>query len=57
MIFTRKYKGLVHPELARTYDEARDVYQRKGIWMVRYIRARRSKDRLKGYFRKMHLGR
>lgn len=67
MIRFRKFKGMIQPEMAGSYDDARRVYIRKGIWMVEYLRARREAvdfrlpeyrrnlaSRFLGFYRKKH---
>lgn len=42
-------------EAAASYESARRVADRKGFWMVEYLRARRRSDpMLKAYARRMH---
>lgn len=36
-----RFKGMIYPGMACTYDDAARVYKRKGIWMVEYLRSRR----------------
>ncbi|EBA18383.1 hypothetical protein RSK20926_11709 [Roseobacter sp. SK209-2-6] len=45
---------MICPDMALTYADAKQIANRKGIWMVEYLRARRCRDRLIGYFRKKH---
>lgn len=45
---------MIRPNMAMTYRDAQRVCARKGIWMVEYLRARRSGDRLIGFFRRQH---
>jgi hypothetical protein len=52
--FAGAKKALIGPSLALTYDDARRVADRKSIWMVGYLRARRSGDRLKGFYRRKY---
>lgn len=47
---------MIRPNMALTYSDARRICDRKGIWMVEYLRARRSRDRLIGFYRRWHLG-
>tara|TARA_R100001086_G_C11679780_1_gene215363 strand:- start:362 stop:526 length:165 start_codon:yes stop_codon:yes gene_type:complete len=35
---------MIRPNMALTYFQAKRVEERKGIWMVEYLRARRSKS-------------
>ena len=48
-------KGPNWTTLAASYESAQRVYARKGIWMVEYLRARRTGDSLLGWFRRNHL--
>lgn len=41
--------------IAASFDDALRVYDRKGIWMVNYLRARRTADPLLSFFRRNHL--
>jgi hypothetical protein len=36
-----RFKGMIYPHAASSYDDARRVADRKSIWMVEYLRARR----------------
>lgn len=45
---------MIRPNMALTQSDARRVCARKGIWMVEYLRARRSGNRLVGFFRRQH---
>ncbi|AUQ62156.1 hypothetical protein [Phaeobacter inhibens] len=45
---------MIRSNMALSHDDAARVCGRKGIWMVEYLRARRSKDRLIGFFRRQH---
>ncbi len=45
---------MIRPNMALTYSDARRIHARKGIWMVEYLRARRSRDRLISFFRRQH---
>jgi hypothetical protein len=36
-----RFSGMICPWMAGSYDDARRVYTRNGIWMVEYLRARR----------------
>ncbi len=38
-----------------SFDSARDVMQRKSIWMVEYLRGRRLGDNLTGFYRRKFL--
>ena len=49
-----RFRGMIKPGLALSYDDARKVYLRKGIWMVEYLRARRHHDGMTGYFRRKY---
>lgn len=37
----RRFKGMISPNAAASYDDAERVADRKSIWMVEYLRARR----------------
>lgn len=50
----RRYRGMIFPRMADTYDDAKRVYLKKSIWMVQYLRARRSGDRLISFYRRKH---
>jgi hypothetical protein len=41
-------------DLAMTYEGAVRIASRKGPWMVQYLRARRTGDRLKAWYRSKH---
>lgn len=50
--FYKPFKGLISPGMAASYDNAHDVCKRKNIWMVQYLRERRTPNKkLNGYFR------
>lgn len=38
--------------LALTFESAFRVMDRKGLWMVEYLRGRRSGDKLTGFYRR-----
>lgn len=48
-------KGLILRNLALTFDDARRISERKSVWMVEYLRARRTGERRKVFFRRQHL--
>ena len=50
----RRFKAMVQPGMAGSYDAAAKVYARKSIWVVHYLRARRSGDKLIGFYRRKH---
>lgn len=54
-MFSRRFKGMILPGMASSYDDARRVYDRKGIWVVEYLRARRTGDKLIGFYRRKHM--
>ncbi len=54
-MFCRRFKGMIKPGMASTMEDAQRVRDRKGNWMVDYLRARRSSPGLKGFFRRNHL--
>ena len=37
----RRFKGMIYPHAASSYEDARRVADLKSIWMVEYLRARR----------------
>lgn len=41
--------------LAATYESAQQVRDRKGIWMVLWLRARRDGDTLRAFYRRQFL--
>ena len=45
---------MIRPNMASTYSDAKRIADRKGVWMVEYLRARRLGDRLIGFFRRKH---
>jgi len=51
----RRYKGMIYPDFYTAFEGAEAIANRKSIWMVEYLRARRSGDRLIGFYRKSHL--
>ncbi len=53
-MFCRRFKGMIKPGMASTMEDAQRVRDRKGNWMVDYLRARRSSPGLKGFFRRKH---
>ena len=50
----RRFKGMIRPNMAATFDEAKRVMDRKGFWMVEYLRSRRS-DGYKAMARRKYL--
>ena len=46
---------MIRKNMALTFADALRVSERRGIWMVEYLRARRSGDRRIGFFRRQHL--
>ena len=48
----RRFKGLIYPGMAASYEDAKRVSERKSIWMVEYLRERRSRGRLRAFFRR-----
>ncbi len=49
-----RFKGMIRPNMALGFNDSRRVMERKGGWMVEYLRARRGDQRMKAYFRKRH---
>jgi hypothetical protein len=41
-------------KLGMSYESAKRVMDRKSIWMVLWLRARRDGDTLRAYYRQMH---
>lgn len=48
-------KSIKMAQIPTDYESAVNIRDRKSIWMVEYLRARRSGDSLKGFFRRQHL--
>lgn len=42
--------------LGASYESAARVRDRKSIWMVLWLRARRDGDTLRGFYRRQHFG-
>ena len=40
----KRFKGMIYPDMGATYEDARRISERKSIWMVEYLRARRPSD-------------
>ena len=38
----RRFKGMIRPNMAVGFDDSRQVADRKSVWMVGYLRARRA---------------
>lgn len=36
-----RFKGMIRPGMALSYDDAKRVLDRKSIWVVEYLRSRR----------------
>lgn len=53
-MFLRKRNRLNLGTLAMSYDSAKRVYERKGIWMVHWLRARRTGDTLRRWYLEQH---
>lgn len=41
--------------LGMSFEDARRISSAKSIYMVEWLRARRSKDQLRGFYRRQHL--
>ena len=37
----KRFKGMIYPGMAGTFEDATHVRDRKNMWMVKYLRARR----------------
>lgn len=46
---------MIRKNLAATYEQGLKIAARKSAWMVFYLRARRSGDILKGFYRRQAL--
>jgi hypothetical protein len=52
----RRFKGMIRPNMALDYEGSRKIAERKTIFMVEYLRARRDPDRrLIAKYRRWHL--
>jgi hypothetical protein len=49
-----RFRGMIKPGMALTWADASYIHARRGIWMVEYLRSRRLKDGMTGYFRRKH---
>ncbi len=45
-------KSMIRSDLGETYESANEIAARKSVWMVMYLRARRTGDKHKGYYRR-----
>lgn len=52
---SRRPRSMILRNLALTFEDARRISDRKSVWMVEYLRARRAGERRKGFFRRQHL--
>jgi hypothetical protein len=39
----KRFKGMIYPGMAVSYEDAKLISERKSIWMVEYLRARRTR--------------
>lgn len=54
MGFLGRFRGLIKPGMAGSFEDAERVARRTSIWVVQYLRARRTGDALIGFYRRMH---
>ena len=45
---------MIRPNMALTYAQAKRISDKRGIWMVDYLRSRRLRDGMKAFFRRKH---
>lgn len=51
----RRFKGMIRPNMAAGFEDSRAVADRKSIWMVGYLRARRADTpRMTAFYRRKH---
>lgn len=46
---------MIRKNMGATYDDCLRITARRSVWMVLYLRARRTGDRLKGFYRRQAL--
>lgn len=54
MCWPRRFRGMIAPGMAGSFEDAERVAKRKSIWVVQYLRARRTWDVLIGFYRRTH---
>lgn len=51
----RNRKSMIRRNMGETYESTTMIAERKSMWMVRYLRARRTGDRHKAFYRRKAL--
>jgi hypothetical protein len=51
----RNRKSMIRRDMGVTYESATRIAARKSVWMVLYLRARRTGDKLKAFYRRKAL--
>lgn len=46
-----RFRGMIRPMMALSFDDSARVSARKGMWMVDYLRARRAMNEIDAIFR------
>ena len=49
-----RFKGMIYPGMASTYEDSMAISLRKSMYLALYLRERRSGGTLNGFYRKKH---